>query len=73
MTLVAVEDTMVNQSCAVQSGIECHLYPGRICNGWSQRHDRREIHIRKIGILRNNYLNRIKYEILSEIYFISYA
>ena len=25
---VAVEDTMVNQSCAVQSGIECYLYPG---------------------------------------------
>ena len=25
---VAIEDTMVNQSCAVQSGIECYLYPG---------------------------------------------
>ncbi|MDB2535518.1 HAD-IA family hydrolase [Amylibacter sp.] len=25
---VAIEDTTVNQSCAVQSGIECHLFPG---------------------------------------------
>ena len=25
---VAIEDTTVNQSCAVESGIECHLFPG---------------------------------------------
>lgn len=25
---VAIEDTSVNQSCAVQSGIECYLFPG---------------------------------------------
>ena len=28
MTLLLLKITMVNQSCAVQSGIECYLYPG---------------------------------------------